>query len=192
MNYRVKGLSKTLLLVVFSLALAACSRGGDKDKKTTSPEKSDVSSTQTNKVAKKTPPSLPPQPPPKILPVSGKVLEILDTGGFLFVALDWQGKKVWATVPGVDLKVGEVISLDHATMIKDFHSKALNRTFDELIFASSIGGKSPRPMAANGAKSKGSSGKRAAENMGGLSPMAMPSTPVPGKPVPKPGPVAGH
>lgn len=123
------------LVLVVSLCVAACSSDKDKAKQSVPAE------TAKGQTA--------PEPPPEILPVTGKVLEIIDTGGFLYVSLDWNGKQVWATVPGVDLKVGEVISLDHATMFPNFHSNTLNRTFDELIFASAVVGKSPRSRAAN-------------------------------------------
>lgn len=177
MNHRIKGISTALVLAAFSLTLLACSRDKDKDKQVVTAEK-------PGKPAIRQPL---PQPPPKILPVSGKVLEILDTGGFIFVALDWQGKKVWATVPGVALKVGEVISLDHATMIKNFHSKALNRTFDELIFASSVIGKESRPRVANKANPKDPKNRRSGALTAGH-----PPSPAPPKPIVKPAAPAGH
>lgn len=131
-----------LMLVVSLCCVAACSRDKKQAKKDAPAE------TPKGQVR-------PAPPPPEIFPVSGKVLEVIDTGSFIYVALDWKGERVWATVPGVDLKVGEVISLDHATMIeKDFHSNALNRTFEKLIFASGIEGKSPRSRASNPKDSK--------------------------------------
>jgi len=177
MNYRIKCISTALTLAVFSFTMVACSRDKEKDKQVVSAEK-------PGKPAERQ--SLP-QPPPKILPVSGKVLEILDTGGFIFVALDWQGKKVWATVPSVALKLGEVISLDHATMIKGFHSKVLNRTFDELIFASSVIGKESRPRVA----SKGNPNDLVTRRSGALT-AGHPPSPAPPKPTAKPAATAEH
>ncbi|NTV12819.1 MAG: hypothetical protein HGA96_02605 [Desulfobulbaceae bacterium] len=181
MNYRVKCLAIALLLPVFSFALAACGRDADKEKPVAPPAKPEVSAAKPGAVARR--PSLP-QPPPKILPVSGKILEILDTGSFIFVLVDWQDKKVWATVPSVELKVGEVISLDHATMIKGFHSKTLNRTFDELIFASSVVGKSPRPRVVSKGNPNDPRNRRSGKLMSGLAPAPAPASPVP--PVAKP------
>lgn len=131
-----------VLMLVVSLCVAACSRDKKQAKKEAPAE------TAKGQVR-------PAPPPPEIFPVSGKVLEVIDTGSFIYVALDWKGERVWATVPGVDLKVGEVISLDHANMIeKDFHSTALNRTFEKLIFASGIEGRPPRSRANNPKDSK--------------------------------------
>lgn len=155
--------SKIKLMVLVlgaSLCLAACSRDKEKVKQTMPAKPVETAKSQ----------SLPPSPPPEILPVTGKVLEILDTDSFLYVLLDWQGKQVWATIPGVDLKVGEVISLDHATMLEGFHSKALNRTFDELIFASGVAGKGPRSRVAKGASPKDPKNRRSGKFMGVLQP----------------------
>lgn len=129
-----------VLLLVASLCVAACSH----DKEQAKQASPSAGTAEKQAVA----------PPPEILPVNGKVLEVIDAGGFTYVSLDWKGKQVWAAVPPVDLKVGEVVSLDHATMFKGFRSNALNRTFDELIFASDVVGKAPRSRAANSANPK--------------------------------------
>lgn len=145
-----------VLLLAGSLCVAACSRDKEQAKQATPAKPAETAKMQL--------------PPPEILPVTGKVLEILDTGSFLYVSLDWKGKQVWATIPGVDLKVGEVISLDHATMFEDFHSTALNRTFDELIFASGVAGKAPRSRIAKGANPKDPKSRRSGKFMGVPSP----------------------
>lgn len=145
-----------VLVLVASLCLSACSRDKEKAKQTVPTKPAETAKSQ----------SPPPLPPPEILPVTGKVLEILDTGSFLFVLLDWQGKRIWATIPGVDLKVGEVISLEHATMMEGFHSNALNRTFAELIFASGVAGKGPRRRVAKGASPKDPKNRRSGKFMG--------------------------
>lgn len=145
-----------VLVLVTSLCLGACSRDKEKAQQAKPEKPAETAKSQ----------SPPPSPPPEILPVTGKVLEILDTGNFLFVLLDWQGKRVWATMPGVDMKVGEVISLEYATMMEDFHSNTLNRTFDELIFASAVAGKGPRSRVAKGASIKDPKNRRSGKFMG--------------------------
>lgn len=153
--------SKIRLMVMLAMAASLCMAGCSRDKK----EVKKAAPAKPAETAKMQIEPLP--PPPEILPVTGKVLEILDTGSFLFVALDWDGKKVWTAVPGVDLKVGEVISLDHATMVeKDFHSNALNRTFEKLIFASGVVGKAPRNRVASRANSKDPRNRRSGKIMG--------------------------
>ncbi len=184
MNYRMKCISTALLLAIFSLTLAACGRDADKDKSTPALEKQDVSSAKPTQATKR-PPS-PPRPPAEILPVNGKILEILDTGSFLYLSMDWNGKKIWATVPGVVLKVGEVISLEHATMIKRFYSKTLNRTFEEIVFAAGVTGKSPRPRGAHNSNLNDPRNRRSGQLMGGMPPTAVPPAPVPARPAAKP------
>lgn len=190
MNYRGKCLAAALSLAVFSIVLAACGREGEEAKPGVSVEKPGVPTAKPDKVAKGQ--TVKPRPKAEVLPVKGKVLEILDTGSFLFVSLDWQGKKVWATVPGVELKIGEVISLDHATMIKRFYSKTLKRTFDELIFANGVVGKPPRPRMMAKANSKDPQTRRSGKLMAGLGSATSPPGPVPAKPVAKPDAKTGH
>jgi hypothetical protein len=147
-----------VLVLVASLCVAACSRDKEKAKQTAPPAE-----TVNRQVI--------PPPPPEIIPVTGKVLEILDTSGFVYVLLDWNGQQIWATVPGVDLKVGEVISLDSATMIdKGFHSTALNRNFDKMIMASGVTGKAARSRASNTYNPKDPKSRRSGKLMAGISP----------------------
>jgi len=160
------GKMKLALLVLGGvLCLTACSRDKDQAKQEAPAKPGETAKMKFD----------PPVPPPEILPVAGKVVEVIDTGSFIYVLIDWKGKKVWATVPGVDLKVGEEISLDHATMFKGFHSNALNRDFDELIFASAVVGKSPRPRVAKGVNPNDPAGRRSGK---------IPLAPVPAPPRP--------
>jgi hypothetical protein len=154
------------LLLVVTLCLSACSRDKEQAKQDIPAKPASAAKVQQE----------PPPPPPEILPVAGKVLEILDTGSFVYLLIDWNGKKVWATVPGVDLKVGETVSLDHAAMFKGFHSNALNRDFDELIFASSVIGKSPRNRVAKSVNPNDPGGRRSGKIP--LSPLPAPPRPT--------------
>lgn len=141
-----------MLVLVASLCLTACGRDKEQTQQTSPP---------AGEVKSQTEP-----PPPVIIPVAGKVLEILDTGGFVFISLDWNGKQVWATVPAVDLKVGEIISLDHATMLdKGFYSNALKRNFEKMIMASGVEGKSPRNRPTKGGNSKDPNNRRSGKLM---------------------------
>lgn len=149
------------LVLVVSLCVAACSRDKEKAKQAAPAKPVETTKFQPQ----------PQPPPPEIIPVSGKVLEILDTGSFIYVLLDWKGKQVWAALPGVDLKVGDVISLDHATMLdKGFRSEALNRTFDKMIMASGVEGKPPRSRAANRANPNDPRNRRSGKIMAATRP----------------------
>jgi hypothetical protein len=68
--------------------------------------------------------------------LSGKVTETMDAGGYTYICLEKDGKKTWAAVPTMKVNVGDEIELAPGTEMKQFSSKALNRTFDSIIFSS--------------------------------------------------------
>ncbi|OGR07282.1 MAG: hypothetical protein A2511_08720 [Deltaproteobacteria bacterium RIFOXYD12_FULL_50_9] len=69
--------------------------------------------------------------------VTGKVLEILNAGGYSYLNLDKGAEKVWVAVPAMNVKVGDQVSVVYSMLMLNFPSKTLNRTFEKLIFASS-------------------------------------------------------
>ncbi|HJV66856.1 MAG TPA: hypothetical protein VJ550_14060 [Geomonas sp.] len=68
-------------------------------------------------------------------PVTGKVVETMNSGGYTYICLEKEGKKVWAAVPPMDVKVGQEVSLAPGLEMSNFNSKGLNRTFDKIIFS---------------------------------------------------------
>jgi hypothetical protein len=74
--------------------------------------------------------------------ITGEVKEVIDSGSFVFIRLDRGDNQIWATIPGVEVEVGEKITLLEANVFRKFYSKSLDRTFDELIFSTGIEGKS--------------------------------------------------
>ncbi len=116
-------------LAVLLLILPACSR----DKKEQTTEKPDVAATEKAELAKEV-----------VTSIKGKILEVAraGSGNFIFILLDRGEQQIWATVPAVDVKVGEEVTLLNANVFKNFHSQSMNRSFDELIFSTGIAGKS--------------------------------------------------
>lgn len=85
------------------------------------------------------------KPPPEVISIKGKVLEVVDDGSnFIYLLLDQGEKQTWATMPAVDVEVGEEVTLVFANVFKNFYSKSMKRSFDELIFSSGIEGRQPR------------------------------------------------
>lgn len=78
----------------------------------------------------------------EVISIKGKVLEVVEADSFIFLLLDRGDEQTWATLPAVDVKVGEEVTLLYANIFGNFYSKSMNRSFDELIFASGIEGKS--------------------------------------------------
>lgn len=137
-------------LAVLLLILPACSR--DKPEKTV--EKPEVADTEKVR-----------QPSEVVTSIRGKVVEVAGAGSFIFILLDRGDQQIWATVPAVDVKVGEEITLLNANISKNFRSRAMNRSFDELIFSTGVEGKSSgRRIASISRKKAGRVAKDAADS----------------------------
>jgi biotin carboxyl carrier protein len=78
--------------------------------------------------------------------LSGKVMETMDGGGYTYVLLDKEGKKTWAAIPATKVKVGDDLKLLPGAEMPGFHSKALNRSFEMIIFSGGL--LQPAPAAA--------------------------------------------
>jgi len=69
----------------------------------------------------------------------GKVLEVRQGGGYTYLRVkEKSGKSFWAVVGKTDVKVGDFVRFQKEFVAKNFNSKALNRSFDELMFADNI------------------------------------------------------
>jgi len=70
---------------------------------------------------------------------SGKVVQKMDASRYTYIRLDdGTGNETWAAVPQTELEIGEQITLKGGTVMRNFYSKTLNRTFDSLIFATGV------------------------------------------------------
>ncbi len=67
--------------------------------------------------------------------LSGKVVETMDAGGYTYVCLEKGGKKTWVAVPQTKVTVGKEMAFAPGQVMPNFHSKSLNRTFDEIVFS---------------------------------------------------------
>ena len=76
------------------------------------------------------------------------VLETMDAAGYTYVKVDEDGNVYWIAGPRSAVVVGSSISYIEQMIMKDFTSKSLNRTFDLLMFTTTI---IPAAEAADGA-----------------------------------------
>jgi len=67
--------------------------------------------------------------------LSGKVVETTDAGGYTYISLENNGQKTWVAVPTMKVKVGDELKLMPGAEMNGFTSKALNRTFEKIIFS---------------------------------------------------------
>jgi hypothetical protein len=72
--------------------------------------------------------------------ISGKILETMDAAGYTYVLVDAGDQQVWAAAPQTAVKVGENVTLKDGMAMRDFHSQALDRTFDVVFFVDSLQG----------------------------------------------------
>ena len=86
-------------------------------------------------------------------PQSGKVLEVLNAGGYTYARLDTGKEKVWIAGPVSQIKVGDKALFSPEMPMTNFQSKALGRTFDLIYFVGAIEREGAAP--AKGALSPG-------------------------------------
>lgn len=80
--------------------------------------------------------------------LSGKVVETMDAGGYTYVNLEQNGKKVWVALPVTKVQVGDELAALPGMRMDKFTSKSLNRTFDVIYFSSGVAGNGAAPAPA--------------------------------------------
>ncbi len=74
--------------------------------------------------------------------LTGTVVESFESGGYTYILLDNGQDKIWAAISATKVEVGQEIALTNGPVMKDFHSRSLDRTFPEIIFSAGIKGES--------------------------------------------------
>ena len=75
---------------------------------------------------------------PKEVPLSGKVVETMDGGGYTYLLLANGSEKNWIAVPLMKVRVGEQLTLIPGYEMKNFTSRGLNRKFDKIMFSAGV------------------------------------------------------
>lgn len=70
--------------------------------------------------------------------ITGKVLETMNSGGYTYVRLDQNGKKIWLAIPEANVVKGRKMSFAPGSEMVNFESRTLNRTFDRIIFSNGV------------------------------------------------------
>jgi hypothetical protein len=71
-------------------------------------------------------------------PFRGEVLESIDAGTYTYLRLKTKDGEVWAATMMSTFAKGTHVQMHDPMLMTDFYSKALNRTFDEIVFASAV------------------------------------------------------
>lgn len=77
-------------------------------------------------------------PPPPAPADTGTVRSVVDSGGYSYIEVDRGGSTVWVAAAGASLKPGDKIQWQVDTEMRNFKAASLGRTFDRIVFASSL------------------------------------------------------
>jgi hypothetical protein len=76
------------------------------------------------------------KPPQEGPPISGRVVQTINGGGYTYVLVKQKGgEKTWLAIPQTQVVVGEQMTFGGGMEMVNFQSKSLNRTFDKIIFS---------------------------------------------------------
>ena len=123
-----------LLLMALSLCVG-CSESNDAETWDQSVANTETSDDQAGPAhaAETTPPARTPSGQP-----GGRVLETFASGGYTYVRLQTPDGEIWAAGPVCEVAVGDDVTLAGAMVMKGFKASSLDRTFEEIWFASAI------------------------------------------------------
>lgn len=68
----------------------------------------------------------------------GQVLATHDVSRYTYIEVRSNGENIWLAGPSVDVKAGDVIRWGQYSVMRDFTSSELNRTFDTVLFVNAI------------------------------------------------------
>ncbi len=71
--------------------------------------------------------------------LKGQVLEVKDVDAYSYLRLKTQDGEIWAAVNRAPVRKGAEVTIENATVMNNFRSKSLNRTFDRIVFGT-LGG----------------------------------------------------
>ena len=88
----------------------------------------------------------------KAVVVKGKVLEVKTVDHFTYLRLATGEGEIWAAVLEAPVKKGASVTVQNATVMQDFYSKSLKRTFKKILLGTLAGyGNVPAAMPSFGA-----------------------------------------
>lgn len=80
--------------------------------------------------------------------VKGTVLEAIDVADYTYLHIDSGGAKNWVAAPKTTVSPGDTVSYSKDTVMTDFYSKTLDRTFAVITFSSGLATPPPADTAA--------------------------------------------
>ncbi|MDA8164715.1 MAG: DNA-binding protein [Desulfobacteraceae bacterium] len=126
------GIGGSLLL---ALAVSGCSKGQKAEQPQAPPQ---AAATQLNPAQPQAQAEVAAGPQ---FPLTGKVEETFDSGGYTYVRMKAADGEHWVAAPQTTVKVGDDVTVEAGQMMHNFESRTLNRTFEDIIFTTGLGGK---------------------------------------------------
>lgn len=68
----------------------------------------------------------------------GKVIDVINVPSYTYVQFTHGKEKVWLATATTTVKKGDTVSFADGQAMHNFHSKTLNRTFDQIYFVNDI------------------------------------------------------
>jgi hypothetical protein len=109
--------------------------------------------------------------------ISGAVIETMNAGGYTYARLDHGGTQVWVAGPETKLVIDARLGAMTGSLMTDFHSDSLKRTFDRIYFINSYA----QPTTSNEKVAVASGGKSLADVIAGKDALAGTSVVVRGR-----------
>ena len=82
---------------------------------------------------------MPNKPPaPKDLPHEGRVISTLDANEFSYIEVMRDGVVEWIAAPLIAIEPGRTVRFEDGSMMADFYSKLLQRTFSSIRFVGDV------------------------------------------------------
>ena len=75
----------------------------------------------------------------------GKVLKAQSVGEYTYLHLNTGFKEAWVAATKVEAKPGDMVRVKGGVLMKNFHSKSLDRTFEEIYFANEVSVEKKQP-----------------------------------------------
>jgi hypothetical protein len=100
--------------------------------------------------------------------VSGPVVESIPAASYSYLRIQTADGDVWAAVPATQVKPGEKVTVAVQMVNDQFHSKALNRTFAQLVFGTLAEGGAAPQQTAQGSSQPLPAGHPAVPGQGGM------------------------
>lgn len=78
--------------------------------------------------------------------VHGKVMEVKEVTSYTYLLLKTPDGETWAAINKTPLKRGDEVTIDNVTVMSNFRSDTLNKTFPKILFGT-VGGETLNPHA---------------------------------------------